>query len=540
MSEFTGTGRLMRLALRRDRVQLPIWLLALVGLQAATVSSIVGLYPTQESREQLAVSTATSAVALATNGLVSGTSIGAVTASQSLLVVLVAGALMCTLAVVRHTRQEEETGRSELIGAGVVGRYALLTAAVTVAVGAAFALGLLNIVLLLGYGLPIDGSVATGAVIAGAGAAFAGIAAVAAQLTQGARAANGLAAAAIGAAFLLRAVGDATGDVIEGGTRVVSGLASWLSPIGWAQQVRPYDQHRWGVLVLLAGCLAVTLAAAFVLVSRRDVGAGLFAARPGRARATPALLSPLGLAWRLQRGTLLGWASAISVIGAAYGGIGNELEDLLGSSDGMADLIAELGGGTADLTDAYFAGIIGFMGVAIAAYAVQSLLRLRSEETGALEPLLATALGRYRWLGAHAAVAVLGALVLLLVLGVTAGLTYGLVVGDMSRFGGIVAAALVQLPATLVVAGLTIALFGVLPRWSVALSWGALAAFLLLGQVGRLLDLPSAVLDLSPFTHVPAVPAVAAAAAPLLTLLAVAAALGVLGGVMFRRRDLAL
>ena len=52
----------------------------------------------------------------------------------SLLAVL--AALMSALAVVRHTRQNEETGRAELVGAAVVGRYAGLAAALIVTVGA--------------------------------------------------------------------------------------------------------------------------------------------------------------------------------------------------------------------------------------------------------------------------------------------------------------------------------------------------------------------------------------------------------------------
>ena len=36
--------------------------------------------------------------------------------------------LMSMLLVTRHTRQEEETGRAELVSAGVVGRYAWLAA----------------------------------------------------------------------------------------------------------------------------------------------------------------------------------------------------------------------------------------------------------------------------------------------------------------------------------------------------------------------------------------------------------------------------
>ena len=76
-----------------------------------------------------------------------------------------------------------------------------------------------------------------------AGLSFAAVAAVAAQVTQGAGAARGLGIAVLGGAYLLRAVGDA------GGRRSTSPL-SWLSPIGWAQQLRPYADERWWVLPL--------------------------------------------------------------------------------------------------------------------------------------------------------------------------------------------------------------------------------------------------------------------------------------------------
>ncbi len=187
MKPFTGTVRLARLALRRDRVQLPIWLLAVVAVMAASASSVVGLYPTEQERVALAVSSSASPVALMTNGLVSGTSLGATVAAQALLTVAVAAALMSTLAVVRHTRQNEETGRAELIGSAVVGHRAPLTAALVVVGAADLLLGLLAAGTLVGIGLPVGGSVLSGAAIAGVGMVFAAVAAVTAQVSETAR-----------------------------------------------------------------------------------------------------------------------------------------------------------------------------------------------------------------------------------------------------------------------------------------------------------------------------------------------------------------
>lgn len=537
---YTGTRRLIRLALRRDRIQIPIWLIALTVLMAVSASSVIGLYPTAAERREFAVTTAKSPVALATNGLISGDSVGAVTASQTVMLMSVAAALMSILLVVRHTRQNEETGRAELIEAAVVGRKALLTAALVVAVGANLVLAVLIAGVLVAQGFALGGSVLLGLGVGGAGIVFAAVAAVAAQVTDGARVANGASGGILGAAFLLRAIGDMSGSVSDDGIRVTAGWVSWLSPIGWAEQTRPYDVDAWWVLGLFVAAAVVGIAAAFALTERRDVGAGLFATRPGPARAASWLPTVLGSAWRIQRGTLLWWGFGIGVIALAYGAIGDQIDDFLGEGDEAADLMAKLGGGTSDMVDAYFAAIFGMMAIGVAAYAVQALLRMRGEESaGRLESVLATAVGKPRWVLAHVTLVVGGVIALQVLTGVATGLAYGLVVGNpLGEMGDLTVAALAYTPAVLVVAGAAVLLFGAVPTLSPALSWAVLAVCLITGLLGSLLGLPEAVKKASPFSHVPAVPAATVTAAPLVWLTLVAIALAASGIALFRRRDL--
>ncbi|WP_370180619.1 ABC transporter permease [Rhodococcus wratislaviensis] len=538
--QYAGTVRLVRLALRRDRIQLPVWLLALAALQAFSASSVLGLYPTEPDLRSFAMATAASPVALATNGLVSGYSAGAVLACQIVMPLSLAACLMTTLLVVRHTRQNEETGRAELVEAAVVGRKALLTAALAVAVGANLALGLLNVVVLMAAGLPLDGSVALGAAVAGAGIAFAAIAAVTAQVTDSARTANGLAGAALGVAFLLRAVGDMTGTVTENGTRVVSGWPTWVSPIGWAEQVRPYDDNAWWVLALPAVFALVVGSVGFALTEHRDVGSGLVPTRPGPARASRSLPTAVGSAWRMQRTILFWWAFGIAVLAVVYGAIADQIDDFLGEGEQVADMMEQLGGGTTNMVDAYFAAIFGMMAIAVAGYAVQALLRMRGEESaGRLEPVLATAVSRPRWILAHVGLVTVGIVVLQALTGAATGLAYGLVTEDVpGKVVNLTGAALVFVPAIGVVAAVVVLAFGGVPAWSAGLSWGALAVCLIFGFLGSLLGLPQAVRDLSPFTHVPPVPAAEVTATPLLWLAVVAVVVGAVGVVLFRRRDL--
>jgi polyether ionophore transport system permease protein len=86
-----------------------------------------------------------------------------------------------------------------------------------------------------------------------------------------------------------------------------------------------------------------------------------------------------------------------------------------------------------------------------------------------------------------------------------------------------------------VIGGIAVALFGVAPRASAA-GWGAVALCVLIGEIGPVADFGDALLDVSPFTHVPSLPGGAMSVAPL-TLTAVAAGIAAAGLAGFRRRD---
>jgi ABC-2 type transport system permease protein len=533
----TGTVRLLRLALRRDRIILPVWIGVIALLLVASVASIAALYDTEASRIGYATVAAASAIARAFDGPIAGTSIGAITVAETFGIMAVLVGIMSVQAVVRHTRQEEETGRAELIGSAVVGRDAPLAAALAVGLIANIAVGVTVFVTLVVFDLPASGSAATAAALAGVGISFAAVAAVTAQLSSTQRGANGLGAAAVGVAFLLRAVGDAAGQVGETGFLVVSAWPSWLSPIGWGQQVRAFGDERWWVLGLFAAFAAAMTGLAVVLTNRRDVGAGILAVRPGPAIGR--LTSPFGLAFRLQRGMFAGWAVGLVVLGAAFGAIGEEAGDLLATSE---ELVAALEGiGEAELIDLFFAFFMGIVAIVAAAFTVQALLRVRAEESGGrAEPLLATAVSRPMWMLSHVTWAMAGTVLLLLLAGLAAGLAFAASTGDTEQIGEIFLAAAVNAPAALALGGFVIAVLGLAPRAAVGLGWAALVVSFVMGQLGALFDLPQWALNVSPFTHSPAVPAEDLTLLPILALLAVTVGLTGLGILALRLRDLAI
>jgi ABC-2 type transport system permease protein len=527
-----GTGALAKLAFRRDRIMLPAWVYVITAAIASNSYSLNKLYPTAASRSALAASGGRNPALVFLYGRLWGDSLGAISAWRYGVWAAIFAALMSIFLVIRHTRADEEAGRLELVGSAAVGRLAALTAGLLVALTANVVLAMLLVIVLVVLGLPVAGSVAFALVITTCGLAFAAIAALAAQLAAGTRAARGIAIGALGAAYLLRAVGDASG---EGG---VSWL-TWLSPLGWTELTRPYATDRWWVLALPLALTAAATAAAYLLAVLRDHGAGLLPDRPGRATASAWLRSAFGLAWRLQRGTLSGWALGFAFTFAASGAAAKGIGSLLGGSTQLRNAFTRLGG-QAGITDAYLAAIMSLGGLAAAAYATSAVLRLRAEETGGqAEPLLATALGRVRWGLSHVAVAVVGTAVLLAVAGVAAGLGYGLRTGsagpEVTRLLG---AAMAQLPASLAVAGVATLLFGLLPRASVAGAWTVVGVLVLIALFGQVLRLSQPILDVSPFTHVPKLPGAAVTATPLLWLSLAVLALIAAGLAALRRRDI--
>jgi ABC-2 type transport system permease protein len=274
----------------------------------------------------------------------------------------------------------------------------------------------------------------------------------------------------------------------------------------------------------------------YALASRRDLGAGLLPDRAGPAEASAQLSSPLGLAWRLQRGMLLGWLLGYALLGLVFGSIASDVGDMLDSQQAR-DFIARLGG-THVLTDAFLAAELSIVAFITAAYGVSAAMRLHSEElSGHAEPVLAGAVSHTRWLASHVVVALAGTTLLTLVLGLTAGAANAVHLGSWDRFGPVVGGALAQLPAIWVLVGLTVALFGYVPRL-VVLAWVALVGFLLVAEVGVLLGLPDWLQQLSPFAHLPHLPGGEWSWPPVLLLTAVAAALLAAGTVGFRHRDL--
>ncbi len=531
-TQLAGYSHLLRLAWRRDRILVPSSVLGLVVLAVGSAQATLALYPTDEAASTGLAGVLSNPSVIALYGPVAAHTADALAVFKTLMMGAFLTAVLGFVVVRRHTRTEEDEGRLELLGAGVVGRWSALAAAVTLGTIAVVAASVLAGAGLASLGMDATGSIAFAVAWMAAGLAMVGVSAVVVQLASTTRGAAGLGFGVLGAMYALRAIADSA----DPGT-FTHGLG-WLTPLGWAGRVEAYGANRTWLLLLGVLTLVGGTAVAVALLDRRDLGAGLIPARGGPARAGRMLTGPFPLVTKLARGTIIGWAVGVALGGVVVGSLLGSVADMV-DDPAIKDLLEKLGGSTGTVEDVYLATEIHFVAVAVAAAGIALVLRLvGAERSGLGEVVLATPTSRLRWFGAHVALPVLLTTALMVLLGAVVGLVGPSVAPNAPSLGASVGATLAALPAIWVMTGVAAALAGAAPRFA-PFAWGVLLVALMVTEVGPLTKLPSWVMDLSPFTHLSSLPGGSFEVVPaaVLTLIALALVLG--GFLAYRRRDVA-
>jgi ABC-2 type transport system permease protein len=264
-SELTGSGHLVRLILRRDRIQLPLWIIGLGGMIALSALAVPGVYNTPEKVAGYAATVGASPVSYLMSGRQAAIdTIGGITANEISQVAQLGVCLMVMFQVVRHTRTEEETGRAELLRSTVLARHAATLAGLGYAVLTALLIGAITTGTMLSGGLDTSGSLVYGVGLTLLGVCYAAVTLVAAQLSTSARGALGIAGAVIALGYLVRGLGAMQDNALV-----------WLSPFGWAQLMNAFGDERWWPAIPLVTATAGLLALAAYLTAHRDFGGGL-------------------------------------------------------------------------------------------------------------------------------------------------------------------------------------------------------------------------------------------------------------------------
>lgn len=529
-SPLTGLGSLVRLYGRISRRAIIIWTLAVLVLVPASILAMEEAYPDQGALDARAMLLDNPSAVMMTGPYFTTEqyTFWAMVANELFLYILIPAAIMSVLLTVRHTRGEEEAGRLELIRALPTGRLAPAVAALIIVTLANFALGAAITAGTLVMGGEIAGSLALGLATALTGMVFAALAAVAAQVTEHAGTASGMALGLLALAFMVRGVG----DVIE---RQGSWL-SWFSPLAWAQQTRVFVDLRWWPLLVSFAAVIVLLVLAGALSRRRDVGAGLRAASGGRRTGSPALLVPGGLARRLVTGSMLAWGIGLFLFALAFGSLASSLTDFVEEMPTIGEWAPIA---LDDLTGSFSAFVLMMLAIGPVALIVSGVLRMRTEEAaGRLAGMLVAGTSRVRLAAMWFLVVLLQVALMQVLLGFGVGIGVWAATDDASWIGEMTLAALAYLPAIALYGAFALATYGLHLR-ATGLAWLLVIFTALITFLGYLLGLPDGVKDLSPLHHVPLLPSAEFEGLPLLVMGGLAAVLVVAGLLALRRRDLA-
>lgn len=521
----TGIGTAARFILRRNWLRLAIWTLVLASMIPIVYDSQQQAFPTQADRDAYAQVANTPAVAAMTGLPYAAGSLGGILVIKIWMTLAVALAFAVVFLITRNGRADEETGRTELLRSTALGRHAYSAANYLVSAGLCVVTGLMISLLCLSVSLPSTGSWIMGASIAGTGLAFVGLAAICGQLASTSRGANSLGVALIGLFYFIRAGADLQAD----GTN--PSALSWLSPIGWAQNMRAFGEENWWPLLALlamavAGCLL-----AMRIESSRDYGSGMLPELRGPAATGKFITTTMGFTLRLQRSSLIGWFAGAAVSGLFFGSVAQSMSSLLDPNNPFARNF--LGSGHSVL-DGVLGIFVLFNALLAGAFAIQCLGAARGEEeSGRLEQQLAGSLSRGSWLGSHLAVAALGSALMLLFAGYLTGLSsQGL--ADPGQLAG---ACLAYWPAVLVMLGVQLLVFGFLPRFSTIVTWAVYGLSMMAAMFGGLFSLSEDAIGATPFGAIPRVPAEEFSWTPLAVLLLISLAFMATGMVRFGRRD---
>jgi ABC-2 type transport system permease protein len=430
------------------------------------------------------------------------------------------------LAAVRAMRAEEDAGRQELVLSGAVGRRTAFRAALAgIAAGAA----ILWLALFLGLlaGRPgVGGAAYLALALASPIPVFAGVGALASQAAPTRRGALAVGGGALALALLLRMVAD---------TAAGAGWLRWTTPLGWAEELRPFADPQPLVLLLPAISTVLMLLAAARIAERRDIGAGLFAARDSSPPRLYLLSSPYGLALRTLLGGIIAWLVGIVAFAAILGTISDSVASGLSAS--LRDQLAKLG--TSPNSASGFIGFAFlFFLLALSLFACFQLAAMREEDAEQrLETLFALPVGRGRWLAGRLLLVAGSAAALSLAGGLAAwagAVSQGADVG----FGRMIEAGANCLPTTLLFLGLGALALAIVPRLGTTIAYALVGATFLWDSIGGLVDAPGWALGLSPFHHVGLVPAESFKATAALAMVAIGAAAALAAMRLFARRDL--
>ncbi len=529
-SLFAHTRPLVALILRRDRLRLLIWTISIGGFLGALIP-VLKEYFTSGSDNSVSAQMLENPDMVAIVGPVYGASnyhTGAAYGNMMLLFMAIAVAIMDIFMVTRHTRQDEECGRLEMIRSLPVGRLANLGAtfiATLIANLLVFLAGTVCMYFFMADGMTLEGCVLFNAGLLDVGLFFAATTATLAQIFTNNRSVISWSFALLLLLYCLRGVGDISSEAL-----------ALASPLGLVLRTKVFVDNDWWPILVLLLITGAFVALAFVLARIRDLGSGLLPERKGRAHASALLNGPGGLAARLLRTPFIIWTLVMVILAAMYASVFGDLENFM-DSNAMLQMV--FGQNPEHSATEQFVGLIIVIMSMIGTIPVLSFaFRPAAEEArGRSENVLTTNISRARYLTTYLIPAVLSSVITQVLMALTFWGVGSAVMETAPKLKTFMIGFLAFLPAMWVFLGLATLLVGLLPKRT-SLAYLYLAFSFIVVYMGALMNLPDWAKKLSPFGLTPQYPVDELNALPLLALTGLAILLTLLGYLGYNKRNI--
>ena len=432
------------------------------------------------------------------------------------------------LAAIRATRAEEDAGRAELVLAGIVARRNVYRAALAAIAGGVVLLWLAGFLGLALANLSPGGSAYMALAVVSVAAVFAGVGALAGQLAASRRLAIELSSAALLISFLARVVADTTTSFE---------WLRWMTPLGWAEELRPFTGTRPWVLLLPLLATVALLVVAGAIALRRDVGTGLLPARDSAPPNRRLLGSPLAQTLRGERGNFAIWFLSAGFFALVVGAISTSIAGA-GISGALQRQVKQAAGVSIVTPVGYMSLTFIFFAIVLSLFSCAQVGAARGAEMDQqLETLFALPVSRTRWLAGRLALAAAGAGAIGLFTGLCAWAGAASQNASVS-LGQMLGAGANCLPVALLFLGLGTLAYALAPRAGSGIAYGLVMVAFLWQLFGAALSAPQWLIEVTPFQHIGLVPAQAFRAGDAAVMVAIGLAAALAGLWAFGRRDL--
>lgn len=485
---FVGTKELLYLYIRRDRLRLLIWILLPVLMLIFHSITMVSLSAGKdiisflnEFNEDVLISAIHGPImSLDLEGAILWRAVSPITLFLGI------GAI---LTVIRHTRTDEETGRTEFIRSFSVGQYANLTAAMLLVTLLILLSSMLMTIQMKVIGGDIKGTFIFGATIFFSGIFYGGIGLLACQLKNTSLGSRNIGTIFLGLGLLINILNNMGGGATS---------LKLLSPVAWTRITTPFSG---GNVLGLVYCFIISVIPAFLayaLSVKRDIGGAIFMDQTGPAVAKQSFNSPLALAWKTHKGMLMGWITTIVLVIGAFASISPSMSGSISSA--FEEIAGDnwMEGMTMDLL--FLNIMIYILSIFVGLYSLLSMNNLKKEEIdGRNEIILDKKIKRKKYMFSFVLVSLFGSAIILITMGLIAGIVYSMTTNNFgSEFRQIFIMSVSKIPAVWILIGAFSMFYGLIPKltdicWVL---WGSFS-FLEIAWEGGIINW--SIMQLSPF-----------------------------------------